>query len=192
MGNFMATIFNKYFLCIFLFAASNSYASYRSTKIQSLSVKADSIPDWVTRLYTTVDSSGIPGEIKEVIFYRSLTDTSSYCLYTISTGTCFRTYLATQKNKKDYKQLNIEQECDEEASEPEYAYSKYELDSMHHTILITYDTTKPKKKFLQKGKIVEFKKGFNLDNAETYDVITTRLVRIQRKGDFTIKDQGHH
>jgi hypothetical protein len=181
-----------YSVTLLVFFDVGYYSRIYATDLKSIKSKTDSIPLWVRQIYNEIDTSEFPNENKGVVFFKQLTDTSSFCLYTISTGTCFRTYLVTQRNRKTFQQFNIQEECDEELSEPEYSTYNYSLDSIRNTITVIFDTLKANAKFLRrKGTFTKFKTGFDMDNSETFHVKKTLHLLIKNDATFTIRDKNH-
>ena len=59
--------------------------------------------------------------IPAVIFFKPLSDSTSYCLYKVDDGVCQITFVATQKRKKKYMRLKIGNECDVDFANPVYS-----------------------------------------------------------------------
>jgi hypothetical protein len=151
---------------------------------------ADSIPSWVRELYEQTDTMYV-NETRAVLYFRTLSDTSSYVLYTMSTGTCFRTYVASQRNKHHFTALNISEECDQDFSDPEYSRITYIHDAVRQTIIITVDTEKADPKYLIKtGNSVDFKKGYDMETAKITHDIKKQVVIIEKTGNLSIQNKN--
>jgi len=62
-------------------------------------IKVDSFPVWVKNLYEINNDEFLNDAIPEIIYFKRLSDSISYCLYEVSDGVCLITFVATQKNK---------------------------------------------------------------------------------------------
>src|SRR5215204_3322483 len=89
-------------------------------------IKIDSFPVWLKNLYEINNDEFLNNAIPEIIYFKRISDSISYCLYEVSDGVCLITFLATQKNKKHYKKLKVGNQCDADFSQPSYSYTEYE------------------------------------------------------------------
>lgn len=148
----------------------------------------DSIPIWTKNLYEVRSTEFRNRAVPVVIFFRRLSDTTSYCVYEVNDGVCDMTFVATQRNKKDFKRFKIGNVCDANYSVPEYTYTIYKHDSLNRTIRSVDHTQKAKDKYLIKDvKGDKFKQGYNLDNVETVRYTTTNTIVINKDGNLTVK-----
>jgi hypothetical protein len=67
----------------------------------------NSFPVWLKDLYEMDSDEFLNDAIPEIIYFKRISDSISYCLYEVSDGVCLITFVATQKNKKHYKKLRI-------------------------------------------------------------------------------------
>ena len=86
--------------------------------IPGAKIKIDSFPAWVKKLYELNNGQFLNDAIPEIIYFKRLSDSTSYCLYEVSDGVCLITFVATQKNKNHYKKLKVGDECDADFSQP--------------------------------------------------------------------------
>ena len=148
----------------------------------------DSFPAWVKNLYETDSNDFLNNAIPSIIFFKQLTDSTSYCLYDVSDGVCLMTFVATQKSQQHYRIYKIQNECDADFSLPEYSHTNYKHDPTKRIITSTTHVEKSKSKYLIKdGTDTRFKEGYNFENAETikYSMVTTLF--IQRSGKITVQ-----
>ena len=142
----------------------------------------------VKNLYETASNNFLNNAIPSIIFFKQLTDSTSYCLYDVSDGVCLMTFVATQKSQQHYRIYKIQNECDADFSLPEYSHTNYKHDPTKRIITSTTHVEKSKSKYLIKdGTDTRFKEGYNFENAETikYSMVTTLF--IQRSGKITVQ-----
>jgi hypothetical protein len=84
--------------------------------IPDVKIKVDSFPVWVKNLYEINNDEFLNDAIPEIIYFKRLSDSISYCLYEVSDGVCLITFVATQKNKNHYKKLKVGNQCDADFS----------------------------------------------------------------------------
>ena len=97
----------------------------------------DGFPAWVKNLYETDNKNFLNNAIPSIIFFKQLTDSTSYCLYDMDDGVCLMTFVATQKNRQHYKSYKLQNECDADFSLPEYSHTNYKRDLAKRIIKIT-------------------------------------------------------
>ena len=112
----------------------------------------DSFPTWVKNLYETDSNDFLNNAIPSIIFFKQLTDSTSYCLYNVDDGVCLMTFVATQKNRQHYKRYKIQNECDADLSLPEYSHTNYEHDLTKRIITSTTHVEKSKSKYFDKRR----------------------------------------
>ncbi|HLX94040.1 MAG TPA: hypothetical protein VKR32_20295 [Puia sp.] len=151
-------------------------------------LRNDSIPAWVKQLYEKHDTSQFEIKVNKVIFFKPLTDSTSYSLFTVSTGTCVSAYVATQKNKKDYASLEIQEECDADLSYPSYSWTSYTHNTIRRRISITTDTKEANPKYLKKDG--NFRDGFDMDNVKTIRHVTRKTIVIMKSGNLEIQKKN--
>lgn len=148
----------------------------------------DSIPIWTKTLYEVHSTEFRNRAAPMVIFFRKLSDTTSYCVYEVNDGVCQITFVATQRNRKDFKRAKIGNICDADFSIPTYSYTIYKHDSLNRVIRSIDHVQKAKEKYLVKDEKGErFKQGYNLDNVETLKYTTSSTVIINKDGNLTVK-----
>jgi hypothetical protein len=102
------------------------------------------------------------------------------------------TFVATQRNRKDFKRVKVGNICDADFTLPTYTYTIYKHDSLNRVIRSIAHVQKAKDKYLVKDdKGERFKQGYNLDNVETVKYSTTSTVVVGKDGNLTIKNSGH-
>src|SRR4029077_19223863 len=99
--------------------------------------RIDSFPVWLKNLYEINGGEFLNDAIPEIIYFKQISDSISYCLYEVSDGVCLITFVATQKNKKHYKKLRAGDQCDADFSQPSYSYTDYKHDSVTRSIKMT-------------------------------------------------------
>ncbi|HET9826129.1 MAG TPA: hypothetical protein VFP87_12400 [Chitinophagaceae bacterium] len=154
--------------------------------------RGDTIPVWTRRLYEVRSMEFHNRAVPVVIFFKRLSDSTSYCVYEVNDGPCQMTFVATQRNQKDFKRFKIGNVCDADFSVPQYTYTIYKHDSLNRTIRSIDHVQKAKDKYLikdQKGE--KFKQGYNLDNVETIKYSTTSTVTISRDGNMSIRTSSN-
>lgn len=148
----------------------------------------DTIPIWTKNLYEVHSTEFRNRAVPVIIFFRKLSDTSSYCVYEVNDGLCQLTFVATQRNRRDFKRVKIGNICDADFSLPTYAYTIYKHDSLNRTIRSIEHVQKAKDKYLVKDEKGErFKQGYNLDNVETVKYSTTSTVIVNKDGNLIVK-----
>ena len=152
----------------------------------------DTIPVWTRSLYEVRSTEFRNRAVPAIIFFKKLSDTTSYCVYEVNDGVCQLTFVATQRNRKDYKRAKIGNICDADFALPMYSYTIYKHDSLNRTIRSVEHVQKAKDKYLVKDEKGErFKQGYNLDNVETIKYTTTSTVVVSKDGNLTVKNSGH-
>jgi hypothetical protein len=155
--------------------------------------QTDSIPSWVRQLYETSDTSENYYRVEKVIYFKKLTDSTSYAIVEVNSGTGAYSFVATQKRKKDFKNMDIAQEMDSESSDPIYRIITYLHDSLHANIFVTIDDEIAKSKFtVKRNGILTFKNGYDMDNAETYHLIKKQTLKVLRSGEIKIVELNTH
>jgi len=148
----------------------------------------DTIPIWTRNLYEVRSTEFRNRAVPAIIFFRKLSDTTSYCVYEVNDALCQLTFVATQRNKRDFKRAKIGNICDADFSLPIYSYTIYKHDSLNRTIRSIEHVQKAKDKYLVKDEKGErFKQGFNLDNVETVKYSTTSTVIVNKDGNLILK-----
>jgi hypothetical protein len=148
----------------------------------------DTIPIWTKNLYEVRSTEFRNRAVPVIIFFRKLSDSTSYCVYEVNDGLCQLTFVATQRNRRDFKRAKIGNICDADFSLPIYAYTIFKLDSLNRTIRSIEHVQKAKDKYLVKDEKGErFKQGYNLDNVETLKYSTTSTVVVNKDGNLTVK-----
>lgn len=100
------------------------------------------------------------------------------------------TFVATQKHKSKYKRLKIGNECDEDFANHIYSSTTYEHDSLKRFITVTTNVETAKSKYLtsENGRTV-FKKGYDMENAETTSYSTIKTIIIAVSGNIIIRNK---
>jgi hypothetical protein len=177
---------------LFLSAVEKSARSKPFINISTLGPAKDSIPIWTKSLYEVHSTEFRNRAVPVVIFFRKLSDTTSYCVYEVNDGVCQLTFVATQRNRRDFKRAKIGNICDADFSLPTYSYTIYKHDSLNRIIRSIEHFQKAKDKYLVKDEKGErFKQGYNLDNAETVKSSTTSTVVINKDGSLVVKNAEH-
>ncbi len=132
-------------------------------------------PYWVVNLYMTDSSKlaptqGMPNmfapKAVELVFFRQLNDSASYCIYKADNGICVLYYLATQKNRKHFAEEQIGNECVPENSSISFTSSSFRLDSVTNTITVLQQTETASDQFIiNDGQFKRFKPGFSRTNS---------------------------
>ncbi|HEY1869471.1 MAG TPA: hypothetical protein VGG71_00365 [Chitinophagaceae bacterium] len=175
-------------LSIFTYKDPKTIHTHYSSKNET-----DSIPFWVMKLYEISDTSESHYRDKKVIYFKRLTDSTSYAIVEEYTGTGASTFVATQKRRKDFKNMDIAQEMDSESSDPTYRIITYLHDSLHANIFVTIDDEIAKSKFtVKRNGVLTFKNGFDMDNAETYHLIKKQTLKVLRSGEIKIIELNTH
>ena len=155
--------------------------------IPGAKIKIDSFPVWVKNLYEINNDEFLNDAIPEIIYFKRLSDSISYCLYEASDGVCLMTFVATQKNRKHYKKLEVGNECDADFSQPSYSYTEYEHDSLTRNIKMTTYVEKAKPKYLVKeGNFLRFKDGYTFESAETIHYSMIKKIKISSGGNIIV------
>ena len=176
--------------CFTIFSAlSHPYSKAVNSYFLTLNSN-DTIPSWVRQLYT-VDTTEDGYPKTKIIFFKKLTDSTSYAIVEYHSGTGVSTSVATQKKRQDFKNMHVGREQDSEPSDPIYSTVTYRHDSLHKTIFVTIDDEIAKSKFtIKKNGVLAFKDGYSMDNVETYHRITKKTLEILRSGDIKILQQN--
>jgi hypothetical protein len=149
---------------------------------------ADTIPVWTKNLYEVRGTEFRNRAVPIVIYFKKLSDTTSYCVYEVNDGLCEMTFVATQRNRKDFKRMMVGNICDANFSLPTYTYTIYKHDSLNRVIRSIDHVQKAKDKYLVKDdKGERFKQGYNLDNVETLKSSTTTTISINKDGSLIVK-----
>jgi hypothetical protein len=173
---------------LFLSSFEKSAVVKSFTNDPSAIAAKDTIPIWTKNLYEVRSTEFRNRAVPVIIFFKKLSDTTSYCVYEVNDGVCQLTFLATQRNRKDFKRLKIGNICDADFSSPIYSYTIYKHDSANRTIRSIEHVQKAKDKYVvkdQKGD--RFKQGYNLDNVETLKYSTSSTVVVNKDGNLTVK-----
>ena len=183
---------NPLIINCFVFFASTLHSTIDRTRtIQPVTFdhsQKDSIPYWVRHLYEKKDTTTFENETIEVTYFKFINDTTSYSIYTILTGTCLRTNLATQRNRRNYYSMEIGRECDQDLSLPYYSHTTYKHDSINNSIILTVDDEEANPKYLEKDG--NFKKGYDMESGKTIHHIIEKTVRIAKSGRLKIQEKN--
>jgi hypothetical protein len=151
----------------------------------------DSFPDWIRNLYEINTDEFLNNAIPEVIFFKKLSDSISYCLYQVDDGICQVTFVATQKNKKKYKHFKIGNQCDEDYAHPIYSTTTYEHDTTNSSIKLSIETEKANIKYLIKTRNgFQFKNGYDMENTKTIQSSISKTIIIDKLGKIEVKDKN--
>ena len=153
----------------------------------------DTIPAWTRHLYEVHSDEFLNAAIPVITFFQQLSDCTSYCLYEVDDGVCHMTFVATQKHKSKYKSDEIGSECDQDFANQTYSSTSYEHDVLKRFFTVTTNVAKAKSKYLttENGMTV-FKKGYNMENAETTSYSTIKVLIISVSGDIIIRNKKSH
>ena len=180
-------------LFLYSFQPGNHFNKSTTAFLISVSaskIKIDSFPAWLKNIYEKDNDEFLNDAIPEVIFYKQMSDSISYCLYEVNDGTCQLTFIATQKKQKHYKKLEVGNECDADFSQPSYSYTNYTHDSVNRSIKMTTYVEKAKAKYLVKeGNFERFKKGYNFESAETIHYSIIKKIKISSGGNIIIQNK---
>jgi len=150
---------------------------------------SDSLPDWVRHLYEKNNNEFMNDAVPVVTFFKKISDSISYCLFTVDDGVCDMTFIATQKNKKKYKRFKIGNQCDEDNAYPVYSTTVYGHDTISNSITLTTDIEKAKPKYLIKTENgTRFKSGYDMENTETIEYSIIKTLLIDKSGNIVVKD----
>lgn len=168
----------------FLFLTSGCNSTFKQ-------IDNDTIPAWTRQLYEVTNDEFLNAAIPVVTFFQKLSDSTSYCLYEVDDGVCHMTFVATQKHKSKYKRLKIGNECDEDFANHTYTLTTYEHDSLKNFIIVTTNVEKAKLKYLttENGRTV-FKEGYNMENAETTNNSTSKIIIIGISGNIIARNKS--
>lgn len=156
--------------------------------IPSTKINIDSFPVWLKNLYEVNNNEFLNDAIPELIYFKRVSDSISYCLYEVSDGVCQITFIATQKNKQHYKKLKVGNQCDADFSQPSYSYTEYEHDSLTRSIKMTTYVEKAKAKYLVKeGNLLRFKDGYDFESAERIHYSIVKKIRISSGGNIIVQ-----
>ena len=141
------------------------------------------IPNWVVQLYK--DSGSLYEKTGyELVYFKKINDSISYCIYNVFSGTCGVSYLATQVNQRPLENLQVSEGCDADLSIPSYSYSDYSLDSSRYVIITTEYSEEAKKEFLtDDGR--SYKQGFDDENSEKIRDTIKTIRKIEPSGKVT-------
>lgn len=180
-------------LFLYSFQPGNHFNKSTTAFLISVSaskIKIDSFPAWLKNIYEKDNDEFLNDAIPEVIFYKQMSDSISYCLYEVNDGTCQLTFIATQKKQKHYKKLEVGNECDADFFQPSYSYTNYTHDSVNRSIKMTTYVEKAKAKYLVKeGNFERFKKGYNFESAETIHYSIVKKIKISSGGNIIIQNK---
>jgi hypothetical protein len=147
------------------------------------SLRTDSIPAWVKKLYEKNSLESMNSAIPEIIFFQKLSGSTSYCLYMVDDGNCRYTFVATQKKRRKFKLAKIGNECDQDFSNPVYSYTTFEHHKTNNQIVMTTITEKAKAKYLVKDQnTMRFREGYNMENAGTIKNNTIKTIEVLYTG----------
>ena len=150
--------------------------------------RMDSFPVWLKNLYEIDNDEFLNNAIPEIIYFKQISDSISYCLYDVNDGTCQITFVATQKNQKHYKKFKVGNQCDGDFSQPSYSYTDFEHDSVTRSIKMTTYVEKVKAKYLVKeGNFVRIKEGYDFESAETIHYTMIKKIKISSGGNFIVQ-----
>jgi len=151
-------------------------------------VAKDTIPIWTKNIYEVHGTEFRNRAVPVITYFKKLSDTTSYCVYEVNDGLCQMTFVATQRNRKDFKRMKVGNICDADFTVPTYTYTIYKHDSLNRVIRTIAHVQKAKDKYLVKdAKGERFKQGYNLDNVETLKSSSTSTVIINKDGNLIVK-----
>src|SRR5438046_2112895 len=147
-------------------------------------------PEWIRTLYERkiTDTIFHNDTTIGIIFFHPLTDSTSYCIYAIMDGVSSTIMLATQKNKKPFKEMEIGNETDTDLSWTYSSSTTFEYDSIKGIIRsIEYnETAEPAYLVKDENGVERYKEGYNLENVPTIkDSVITRI-KIDSTGNLTV------
>ena len=136
--------------------------------------------EWLRTLYVnTIDSNLFNTQSLQIVYFKQLNDSTTYCLFQMNDELCSSTFLATQVNRKNKQVRQVEEDCDGDFSQPEYSYSDYKYDTLSNTFITTEykETAKPEYLIVENGN-KRFREGYDMDNAKTTldSMVVTRKV----------------
>src|SRR5580765_5095907 len=173
---------------LFLSSFKKSVGINPFTNLTAAGPAKDTVPIWTKNLYEVRGTEFRNRAVPVIIYFKKLSDTTSYCVYEVNDGVCQMTFVATQRNRKDFKRIKIGNICDADFSLPTYTYTIYKHDSLNRVIKSIDHLQKAKDKYLVKDdKGERFKQGYNLDNVETLKYSTTSTVTIYKDGNLIVK-----
>lgn len=149
-------------------------------------------PYWVVNLYMTDSSKlaptqGMPDmfapKAVEMIFFRQLNDSASYCIYKADNGICVLYYLATQKNRKHFAEEQIASQCTPDNSSISFTTSSFRMDTVSNTITVLQQTETASNQFIiNDGQFKRFKPGFNRTNSVMEKTEKVKEIRVLADG----------
>jgi hypothetical protein len=149
-------------------------------------------PAWLKNLYEKNAEKLTAKYRKQLQYYKQLSDSISFCLFWIHDGVhddvCSFTWLATQKNQKDFRQAEIAHNCDADLSFPSYAYKLATYDSTTLTFRCTdYTETAEPEYIVRDSTGLHFKEGFSMDNTELRKDSVVHEMKVLSSGEIRIK-----
>lgn len=149
-------------------------------------------PQWLVNLYLTdstklAPTQGMPDmfapKAVELVFYKQMNDSVSYCIYRADNGVCMLYYLATQKNRKRFTESQIANKCTPENSSITFTSSSFQLDSISNVIVVINETETASDQYIvNDGQFKRFKPGFNRTNAVIEKTETKKQLKIDDSG----------
>ncbi len=156
-------------ICLLYSWSCNQPDKAAVVNIDSTATNQAASTEWLKTLYSkSIDSNLFNTESLQVVYYRELNDSVSYCIFQMTDELCLTTFLATQVNRHNKQIRQLEENCDGDFSQPEYTYSEFRFDSSAHIFTTTEYVEKANREFLiNVNGEKRFKDGYNMDNAST-------------------------
>jgi hypothetical protein len=163
---------------------------YGTEKTRTFLEDQSQFPEWISKLHERkiTDTIFHNDTTIGIIFFHPLTDSTSYCIYAIMDGISSTIMLATQKNKKPFKEMEIGNETDTDLSWTYSSSTIYEHDSIKGIIKsIEYsETAEPAYLVKDENGVERYKEGYNLENVPTIkDSVITRI-KIDSTGNLIV------
>ena len=150
------------------------------------------VPQWLINLYIPDSSKLAPTKDMphmfapksvNIIFFRQLNDSASYCIYTANNGVCLLHYLATQKYRKPYSEIQFADKCEEDVSSISFTSTYFHLDSLSNIIIsIRTTATATDQCVTNDGQFKRFKAGYTRKNAAMTKDVTVKEIKISDAG----------
>lgn len=128
-----------------------------NTKTEDSSLQ--SFPEWLKKLYpdTVPVDYAYYMMMQEIISFKRLNDSVTYCIYETNDGLCGLTFLATQVAYKEKQKVEIAGACDHDQSIPYYTWNEYKMINDTTFRSIEYTDFIPEKYLDKNGEIEEGK-----------------------------------
>src|SRR5687768_8738241 len=154
---------------VFIFLGCQQPDKAATTKTDSTSLISQPSTEWLKTLYTkTLDPNLFNTDSITIVHYTELSDSISYCIFSLKDELCTSSFLATQVNRRNKQISQIEESCDGDYSNPVYTYSQFRFDPSSNTTVTTeyVETAKPEFVIEENGE-KRFREGYTLENAKT-------------------------